>query len=77
MNPFDAIVADHVCRMFNAGVSKMEMPDIVGALLTFAKYLLLGMTVLLSLSVIVILLKSPPKDRDEEEFPELWWFKKK
>ncbi|MDA0750936.1 MAG: hypothetical protein O2964_09530 [Verrucomicrobia bacterium] len=63
--------------MFNAGVSKMEMPDIVGALLTFVKYLLLGMTVLLSLSVIVILLKSPPKDRDEEEFPELWWFKKK
>ena len=55
----------------------MEMPDIVGALLTFAKYLLLGMTVLLSLSVIVILLKSPPKDRDEEKFPELWWFKKK
>jgi hypothetical protein len=77
VNPFDAIVADHVCRMFNAGVSKMEMPDIVGALLTFAKYLLLGMTVLLSLSVILILLKSPPKDRDEEEFPELWWFKKK
>lgn len=55
----------------------MEAPDIVGALLTFAKYLLLGMTILLSLSVIIILLKSPPKDGDEEEYPELWWFKKK
>ena len=55
----------------------MEAPDIVGSLLTFAKYLLLGMTFLLSLSVIFILLKSPPKEGDEEEFPELWWFKKK
>ena len=55
----------------------MEPTVMLELLLSLAKYLLLGMTLLLSLTVIVLLFISPPPEKGEDSFPELWWFRKK